>query len=309
MPQWAGSSWYYLRFIDPQNKKSLVDNKKEAYWSPVDMYVGGVEHATRHLIYARFWHKFLFDLGLVAKSEPFTQLKNQGLILGEDSRKMSKRWGNVINPDDMVKLYGADTLRLYEMFMGPFDQSKSWSTNNMMGCRRFVEKVWRSADKVSKGKVPEEKELTTLLHKTIKQVTEDIENFSYNTAISAMMILANEWEKREAIEAKDWQEFLKLLAPFAPHVAEELWSKLGQKTSIHLIKWPEFEAGKLISETTQLVIQINGKTRETIIVPTGLAEDEAVKMAQNNDKIAKWLNGQAPLKIIYIPNRLLNLVV
>lgn len=308
MPQWAGSSWYYLRYIDPKNTKTLVDKKKEKYWSPVDMYVGGTEHATRHLIYARFWHKFLFDIGVVSQLEPFAKLKNQGMILGADNRKMSKRWGNVVNPDDIVRDFGADTLRVYEMFMGPFEQGASWSVDNLMGARRFIEKIWRLAGKVTKKQMGDKK-LETLLHKTIKQVTVDINNFSYNTVVSALMILTNEWEKSEAVTVSDWQAFLKLLAPFAPHLAEELWSQSGQKNSIHLAKWPEYDESKLKSDTISLVVQINGKTREFLTVSTGLSEKEAVKMALANTKVQKWVGDEVPKKIIYIPNRLLNLVV
>jgi leucyl-tRNA synthetase len=326
MPQWAGSSWYYLRYIDPNNTKTLVDKKKEKYWSPVDMYVGGTEHATRHLIYARFWHKFLFDIGAVSQTEPFTELKNQGMILGSDNRKMSKRWGNVVNPDDIVRDFGADTLRVYEMFMGPFEQGASWSTDNLMGARRFVEKVWRLSGKVSgvrsriSGSLEKrlltsnslggpEKRLETLLHKTIKQATTDINNFNYNTVVSALMILTNEWEKTESIPKQDWLVFLKLLAPLAPHITEELWSHLKQKGSIHLAVWPIWDESKLISDTISLVIQVNGKTRETIVAPTNLSEKDALKMALDNDIVKKWVGVETPKKIIYIPNRLLNLVV
>ncbi len=312
MPQWAGSSWYHLRYIDPKNNKALVDKKKEKYWSPVDVYVGGTEHATRHLIYARFWHKFLFDIGAVSQTEPYARLKNQGMILGADNRKMSKRWGNVINPDDIVRDFGADTLRVYEMFMGPFEQGASWSTDNLMGARRFVEKVWRLSQRLRTAG-SSSKALEVLLHKTIKQVTSDIDNFNYNTAISALMILTNEWEKVGGVTKEDWLIFLKLFAPFAPHLAEELWSNPpaggGQKGSIHLAKWPEFDEKKLVSDTVTLVIQVNGKTRESIIVDRDTSQEEAVKMALNNDIIKKWVGEVVPKKIIYVPNRLLNLVV
>jgi leucyl-tRNA synthetase len=313
MPQWAGSSWYYLRYIDPKNSKKLVDKKKERYWSPVDMYVGGTEHATRHLIYARFWHKFLFDIGVVSQIEPFTQLKNQGMILGSDNRKMSKRWGNVINPDDIVRDFGADTLRVYEMFMGPFEQGASWSTDNLMGARRFVEKIWRLSSKVKtkiESKiVSDNKRIETLLHKTIKQVTADIDSFSYNTAVSALMILTNEWEKNESILEADWKIFLKLVAPFTPHLAEELWSSIGEKGSIHLAKWPKYNESKLKSDTVTLVVQINGKTRDSFTVPADIAEKEALALALSKDKIKKWVGDKAPKKVIYLPNRLLNIVI
>jgi leucyl-tRNA synthetase len=258
---------------------------------------------------------------MVSQPEPFARLKNQGMILGADNRKMSKRWGNVVNPDDIVRDFGADTLRVYEMFMGPFEQMASWSTDNLMGSRRFVEKVWRLSQKISAVRLltadgspigdlgSSEKRLETLLHKTIKQVTSDINNFNYNTVVSALMILANEWEKEEVIPVEAWQDFLKMLAPFAPHITEELWSRLESKGSIHLAKWPEYDEAKLASDSFSLVVQINGKTRETIIAPIGLTEAEAVKMALNNDKIKKWVGEDAPRKVIYIPNRLLNLVV
>ncbi|MFA5291347.1 MAG: alpha/beta fold hydrolase, partial [Candidatus Paceibacterota bacterium] len=305
MPQWAGSSWYFLRFIDPKNSKSIADIKKLDYWlgaglprsesssrdsaTGVDMYVGGTEHATRHLIYARFWHKFLQDIGVVNYPEPFAQLKNQGLILGEDNRKMSKRWGNVINPDDMVRLYGADTLRLYEMFMGPFELSKAWSTNNLMGSRRFVEKIWRLAGKVApvRSRISQdEKRLLTggdyLLHKTIKQVTDDINRFNFNTAVSALMILSNDWEKLDQIPVEDFKIFLKLLAPLAPHVAEELWHNLGETKSIHLSAWPVADPQKLISSEVKIVVQINGKVRATLNLPAGQSEESVVKLALTN---------------------------
>lgn len=331
MPQWAGSSWYYLRYIDPQNTKTLIAKNKDKYWSPVDVYVGGTEHATRHLIYARFWHKFLQDIGIVNYPEPFTQLKNQGLISGTDGRKMSKRWGNVVNPDDIVKNYGADTLRVYEMFMGPFEQGAVWSTDNLMGARRFVEKIWRLSQKVvdtsARSRISPERSPTSgslevglrsasddqLLHKTIKQVTTDINNFNFNTAVSALMILANDWDKKDHIALADYKIFLQLLAPLAPHLTEELWANPpaggGEKKSIHLSPWPQYDEQKLVSEQVNLVIQINGKVRASLLVARDLSEAEAVALALADDKIKKWLTDTAPQKFIYIPNRLLNLVV
>ncbi|MFA4834390.1 MAG: leucine--tRNA ligase, partial [Patescibacteria group bacterium] len=243
MPQWAGSSWYWLRYIDPKNDKALVDKKKEKYWSPVDFYVGGAEHATRHLIYARFWHKFLFDIGVVNYPEPFTRLQHVGLILAEDGRKMSKRWGNVINPDEVVEKYGADSLRVYEMFMGPFSGACAWNTNGLIGARRFLENVYKLRDKKlydCQGGDCKMKELglPKLLHKTIKKVSEDIENFHYNTAIAQMMIFVNFISGFEVLPRGAFRNFLKLLAPFAPHFAEELWHELGNKESIFKEKWP-----------------------------------------------------------------------
>lgn len=306
MPQWAGSSWYYLRYLDPDNSKTLVDKKKEAYWSPVDMYVGGAEHATRHLIYARFWHKFLLDIGVVNYPEPFNQLKNVGLIMGADGRKMSKRWGNVVNPDDVVRDYGADTLRIYEMFMGPFEQSNAWNTDNMMGARRFVERVWRLAGKVSSKAKRGEAE--SLVEQTIKKVTEDISAFSFNTAISAMMILSSALEREETVPQTYFENFLKILAPFAPHLTEELWHNLGHKKTIHLEEWPKFDPRKLKSAVTIYVVQINGKVRANLNLPTDSLEEEVKKVALENELVKKWLEGKTIKKVIFIKNKLINLV-
>jgi leucyl-tRNA synthetase len=307
MPQWAGSCWYYLRYMDPKNKKMLVDPKKEKYWSPVDVYVGGTEHATRHLIYARFWHKFLYDIGVVSQSEPFTQLRNQGLIMGPDGQKMSKRFGNVVNPDDIVKLYGADTLRVYEMFMGPFDQAISWSTDNMIGSRRFIERVWRLKNKVVK-KAELKKETESLFHKTIKKVGEDIQEFSHNTAVSSMMILLNALEAEENVDKDTYEKLLLLLAPFTPHIADELWSQLGHKKSIHIEKWPLFDEAKLVNDSFKITIQINGKFRG--VLETNNPEEAFVlKAIMEKPEIQKHLEGKEIVKQIYVKNRLVNFVV
>ncbi len=311
MPGWAGSSWYFLRYMDPKNKKVFADRKKIDYWQDVDMYVGGAEHATGHLLYARFWHKFLFDLGLVPTDEPFKSLRNQGLILGGDNRKMSKRWGNVVNPDDIVMTYGADTLRVYEMFMGPFEASLPWSTENIIGSRRFVEKVWRLAMKVSK--VPFDStfdtRLETLIHKTIQKVSDDIEHFAFNTAISAMMILVNEMEKSDATAQKDFEMFLKILTPFAPHVAEEIWHALGHKTLIVSETWPKVDAEKMKESQVKIVVQVNGKVRGEIIVALDTVESEIVTVAQALPAVDKWLLGNEIKKVVYVPLRLVNFVV
>lgn len=307
MPQWAGSSWYYLRYIDQNNTKDLVDKKKDSYWSPVDLYVGGTEHATRHLIYARFWHKFLYDIGVVNYPEPFTQLKNQGLIMASDGRKMSKRWGNVINPDDMVKNYGADTLRIYEMFIGPFEQSANWSTDNLIGSRRFIEKVWRLSNKNFGTK--KDAKLETILNQTIKKVTEDIENFSFNTAISAMMILANEMEKEPNINKKYFTAFLKILAPFAPHITEEIWLMLGGKESIHLEPWPEYDLEKIKEKEIKIIIQVNGKIKDLIVTQEEETEEQIVDKAQKLKKISNLLKGQKIKRTIFIKDKLVNFVI
>lgn len=310
MPQWAGSCWYYLRFIDPKNKKALVDKEKEKYWmeNGIDMYVGGAEHATRHLIYARFWHKFLYDIGAVSETEPFRELKSVGLILGEDNRKMSKRWGNVVNPDDVVALYGADTLRVYEMFMGPFSAEIPWATQNMIGSRRFIEKVWRLSGKVDK-KIKLDQETETLFNQTIKKVGEDINGFSFNTAISALMILANKFEEIEKIPTEAFSIFLRLVAPFAPHVADELWADLDNKKSIHLSKWPEFDAKKLENNQVKIAIQINGKVRSVVEVDRGLDEGSVRMIALKEPMVSKWLEGKEIKKVIFIPDKIINLIV
>lgn len=307
MPQWAGSSWYYLRYIDPKNNKNLIDKKKDKYWSPVDMYIGGTEHATRHLVYARFWHKFLYDIGIVNYDEPFSKIgRSLGLILGEDGRKMSKRWGNVINPDDVVALYGADTVRLYEMFMGPFEAEISWSTKNMIGTRRFLDKVFRLKKKVSDIEI--ENNLEKKLHQTIKKVTEDIEKLDFNTAVSALMILINDLDKLDRIPIKVYEIFLCLLAPFAPHLTEESWSFIGKKGSIHLQKWPQYSVSKAKEEDIKYPIQINGKTRAFISLHYDIKEGEALKKAKDNEIIKKWLKNKVILKVIFVPNRIVNIV-
>ncbi|MEI6420514.1 MAG: class I tRNA ligase family protein, partial [bacterium] len=308
MPQWAGSSWYYLRYIDPKNKKALMDKKKEKKWSPVDVYVGGTEHATRHLIYARFWHKFLYDIGVVNYKEPFTQLKNQGMILGSDNRKMSKRWGNVINPDDVVRDFGADTMRVYEMFMGPFSQEASWSTDNMVGSRRFIEKIWKLKENISTNKNEIKSEVDFVVNLTIKKVTEDILEFNFNTAVSAMMIMANEL-MTEKITRKHYELIIKIMAPFAPHVTEELWRSLGNKKTIHLDKWPIFDPTKIESDEVKIGVQINGKVRGEILVSKKAEQVEVEKLALELPEIKKWLNGVNVKKVIYIKGRILNIVV
>lgn len=303
MPQWAGSSWYYLRYMDPKNEEALVDPTKEKYWAPVDVYVGGAEHATRHLIYARFWHKFLQDIGVVSTPEPFTRLISVGLIQAEDGRKMSKRFGNVINPDDIVETYGADTLRIYEMFMGPFSDAIAWKTSSLIGARRFLERAWRlqesSAETESAG-------TERVLHQTIKKVGEDIQNFKFNTAISQMMIFVNEAEK-SGITKEQYQSFIALLAPFAPHIAEDIWHALGNDGSVHVAPWPQYDERKLLADEVTIVVQVNGKARATLTLPRDSAKD-AVEQAAHA-AAEKWLEGKSASKVIFVPNRLVNLVL
>lgn len=314
MPQWAGSCWYYLRYEDPTNKKELVAPKKEKYWSPVDLYVGGAEHATRHLIYARFWHKFLYDIGVVSETEPFRKLRSVGLIMGEDGRKMSKRFGNVVNPDDMVKTYGADTLRVYEMFMGPFEQQISWKTASMIGSRRFIERVWKLRQKVASEKTQKklaenpQKPISRLMHRTVKKVGDDIEAMRFNTAISSLMIAVNEIEKADTVLRDEYETILKLLAPFAPHVTEELWSSLGNKGSIHVSDWPKYDPAMLEEPEIEIVLQINGKSRGSFKAKAGASDTELEEMAKNSPDAKKWLENRVIRKVIVVPGRLVNIV-
>lgn len=308
MPGWAGSSWYFLRYMDPENTKAFAGEKALAYWKDVDVYVGGAEHATGHLLYSRFWHKFLFDMKLVPTKEPFKLLKNQGMILASDGRKMSKRWGNVINPDEVVATYGADTLRVYEMFMGPFEATLPWSTESIIGARRFVERVWRFADKVvASGKTSES--ALRQLHKTIKKVTDDIQSFSFNTAISALMICLNEFEKADAVHEKEYKQFVQLLAPFASHVAEELWDRFGEKGSIHLSSWPKHAEKYLVQDSVTLGVQINGRVRAELTVAADASKENIESQALALPRVAEYLAGQTPKKIIVVPGRVINIVV
>lgn len=317
MPGWAGSSWYFLRYMDPKNSKKFVSKDTSDYWNQVDMYVGGQEHATGHLLYSRFWTNFLYDMGYISFKEPFKKMKNQGMILGSDSRKMSKRWGNVVNPDDIVKNYGADTLRVYEMFMGPFDQMLPWSTESIIGSRRFLEKVWRIGYKILSSDSFSQKRKNTdnpssfqkLLHKTIKKVTEDIENFAFNTAISSMMILVNEMEKVENVSTQDFKLFLQILSPFAPHITEEIWTNMGENGTITKSLWPKWDEEKTTDEEIKLIIQVNGKVRSEIIISKGDDEDKAKTSALKDENIKKWIEGKEIKRIIVVKGRLINIVI
>jgi len=304
MPQWAGSSWYYLRYIDPKNEAALVDPEKEQKWQPVDVYVGG-DHAVRHLIYARFWHKFLYDQGVVTTLEPFQRLEFLGFILAEDGRKMSKRWGNVINPDDIVQLVGADTMRVYEMFMGPFENTIAWSQDGLAGARRFLERINGLAEHLTDD---EPKETLTLLHKTIRKVSDDIEAFKFNTAVSAMMIFLNQAEK-DGLSASSYRAFLRLLAPFAPHLADELWAASGQTGSIHQSEFPAFDETLATDEQVVIGVQINGKVRGEITLAPDADEATAVAAARSIGSISSRLHESDPERVIYVPGRILNLIV
>ena len=304
MPQWAGSCWYYLRYIDPKNIEALVDKNQEKKMMPVDVYVGGAEHATRHLLYARFWHKFLFDIGAVSTQEPFTKLVNVGLILASDGRKMSKRWGNVINPDDMVREFGADAFRLYEMFMGPFNQAIAWNTNGLTGTRRFLEKVWKVSQKIDDT---ENQEVESLLQETIKKVTEDIEEFRFNTAVSQLMIFVNALPGK--ISRSALERFLLLLSPFAPHVAEELWAELGQKESIFLSSWPTLDAEKIVTDSIKMAVQVNGKVRAVIEVTKDMTDAEIQALALAEEKVQVAIGDKEIKKVIIVPQKIVSIVV
>lgn len=313
MPQWAGSSWYYLRFIDPHNTEQIADPEKLKFWLPIDMYIGGAEHAVLHLLYARFWHKFLYDIGVVHTKEPFQRLFNQGMILGNNNEKMSKSKGNVVNPDDVVNKYGADTLRLYEMFMGPLDASIAWSEKGLEGSRKFLDRVWRLMID-EEGKLRDrittfnDGKLTKVYHQTVKKVTEDYEVMHFNTAISQLMVFVNEANKQEALPIEYMNGFVQLLAPVAPHIGEELWSRLGNEGSITYVPWPEYDEHHLVEDTLEIVIQINGKVRERMIVARDTSQKELEELALANETIQAQIEGKTIRKIIAVPNKLVNIV-
>jgi leucyl-tRNA synthetase len=309
MPQWAGSCWYYLRYISAKKPDRFIDKKEEKYWMNVDLYVGGAEHAVLHLLYARFWHKVLYDLEFLTHKEPFQRLMNQGLILGEDGEKMSKSRGNVINPDDVIKKYGADTLRLYEMFMGPFEAVKPWSTKSIEGSFRFAQKIYRIMEEGELIKGQPSEELTKLLHKTIKKVTEDTENFGFNTAISQMMILANEVQKEKKVSKPLMEKFALILSPYAPHLAEEVWEMLGHKKTLAYEKWPEYDEKLTIDDTFELVFSVNGRVRGKKEAPKDISKEDAIKAAHADENVQRNILGKEVVKEIYVPGKLVNIVV
>lgn len=313
MPQWAGSSWYYLRYIDPHNKTELANYEKLERWLPVDIYIGGAEHAVLHLLYARFWHKFLYDIGVVPTKEPFQKLYNQGMILGENNEKMSKSRGNVVNPDDVVAKYGADTLRLYEMFMGPLDASIAWSENGLEGSRKFLDRVWRLiVDENNKMRdritTLNDGKLDKVYHQTVKKVTEDYENLHFNTAISQLMVFVNEAYKVDALPYEYIEGFVQLLAPIAPHMGEELWAILGNEEGISYVAWPTYDESALVEDEIEVVFQINGKVRGKANVSRDLPKDELEKIAMNNETIKENIAGKTVRKVIVVPNKLVNIV-
>ena len=307
MPQWAGSSWYFLRYIDPHNDKCLADPEKLKYWMPVDWDNGGMEHVTRHVIYSRFWHHFLYDIGVVNTPEPYAKRSIQGLILGPDGDKMSKSKGNVVDPLDIVEEYGADTLRTYVLFMGDYGAATPWNENSVKGCKRFLERVAGFTDMLSEDK--ETEKLETPLHKTIKKVSSDIEDMKFNTAIAALMTLTNDVYNVGKISKEQLQTFIKLLCPFAPHLCEEMWEVTGGEGFLSLASWPTYEEAKTVDAQTEIGVQINGKLRGTVVIPTGADKEEVFAMAKADSRIASLVEGKTFVKEIYVPNRVVNFVV
>ncbi|MEK4254967.1 MULTISPECIES: leucine--tRNA ligase [unclassified Ureibacillus] len=314
MPQWAGSSWYFLRYIDPNNKEKLADEELLKRWLPVDIYIGGAEHAVLHLLYARFWHKFLYDIGVVPTKEPFQKLFNQGMILGENNEKMSKSRGNVVNPDDIVRSHGADTLRLYEMFMGPLDASVAWSTKGLDGARRFLDRIWRlfvNEDGTLSNKIQEsdDKTLEKVYHQTVKKVTEDYDHLHFNTAISQLMVFINECYKVEVVPKEYAEGFVKMLSPIAPHIGEELWSILGHEGTITYEPWPTYDESKLVDDEVEIVVQVNGKVRSKVKVAKDASKEQLEEIAKEDEKVKELVEGKEIVKVITIQGKLVNIVV
>ena len=305
MPQWAGSSWYFLRYTDPHNKEALASKEALKYWLPVDWYNGGMEHTTLHLLYSRFWHKFLYDQGIVPTKEPYQRRTSHGMILGENGEKMSKSRGNVVNPDDIVQAYGADTLRTYEMFIGAFDLSASWSEDGVKGCRRFLERVWK-LQTIMTGEEGYSADMETKMHQTIKKVSQDFESLKYNTAIAAMMALINDFYKKNAVTKGEYKTLITLLNPVAPHITEELWQIIGGEGRVYQNTWPEYDEAKTVESTVEIAVQVNGKTRATLKIGKEDAKDDV--LAKAKETIADKLEGKNIIKEIYVPGRIVNIV-
>ena len=306
MPQWAGSSWYFLRYTDPHNANALADMDKLKYWMPVDWYNGGMEHVTRHMIYSRFWHHFLYDIGVVNTPEPYAKRSIQGLILGPDGDKMSKSKGNVVDPLDIVEEYGADTLRTYVLFMGDYGAATPWSENSVKGCKKFLDRVAGLTDILSEESVSDELEMK--LHRTIKKVSSDIENLKFNTAIASLMTLINEITAEGHLSKDDLTIFIKLLSPFAPHICEEIWEFIGGEGLLAVSEWPKYDEGKTIAKTVEIGVQVNGKVRGTIVIPNGCEKEKAFEIAKADERIASFLEGKNLIKEIYVPNKIVNFV-
>ncbi|MDU7139959.1 MAG: leucine--tRNA ligase [Finegoldia magna] len=307
MPQWAGSSWYYLRYTDPHNDEAIASKENLDYYTPVDWYNGGMEHTTLHLLYSRFWHKFLYDIGVVPTKEPYMKRTSHGMILGDNNEKMSKSRGNVVNPDDIVRDFGADTLRCYEMFIGDFEKSAPWSENGVKGCRKFLDKVWRTQELVDGDSNFEKME--TLIHQTIKKVSEDYENLKFNTAIAQLMTLLNEFNNLDKISKEQYKIFLILLNPVCPHITEEIWQRMGYEGYVHESSWPEYDESKTILDVIELPIQVNGKLRATVEINREASEDEVYEKAVKDDVVAKYLENKNVVKKIYVKGRIFNIIV
>ena len=306
MPQWAGSSWYFLRYVDPHNTEALADRKKMEYWMPVDWYNGGMEHVTRHMIYSRFWHHFLYDMGIVNTPEPYAKRSAQGMILGSDGDKMSKSKGNVVDPLDIVNEYGADALRTYVLFMGDYGAAAPWNDSSVRGCKRFLERVAGLTDIMTEE--PAAKDMEVKIHKAIKKVSSDIEAMKFNTAIACLMTLINEIYAVGKISKDDLVIFIKLLCPFAPHLCEEIWETIGGEGLLSLSQWPEYEKSKTVEDSIEIGVQVNGKVRGTIVIPNGCAKEEALELAKKDERVASFLEGKTLVKEIYVPNKIVNFV-
>lgn len=315
MPQWAGSCWYFLRFIDPHNDKAMADPEKLKEWLPIDIYIGGAEHAVLHLLYSRFWHKFLYDIGVVPTKEPFQKLFNQGMILGENNEKMSKSKGNVVNPDDIVNSHGADTLRMYEMFMGPLDASIAWSTKGLDGSRRFIDRVYRLFVNESgelNDKIVDTSKATSMervYHQTVKKVTEDYEGLRFNTGISQLMVFINEAYKADVLPKKYMEDFVKMLSPITPHIAEELWEKLGHSETLTYEAWPTYDESKLVDDEVEIVLQVNGKNKEKLLIASDATKEQMEELALANEVIKELIEGKIIVKMIAVPGKLVNIVI
>ena len=307
MPQWAGSSWYFLRYMDPHNDKALASPEALKYWSPVDWYNGGMEHTTLHLLYSRFWHKFLYDIGVVPTKEPYAKRTSHGMILGENGEKMSKSRGNVVNPDEIVDTYGADTMRLYEMFIGDFEKAAPWSPKSIKGCRRFLERVWALADKVQDGDTYSEQH-EVLMNRTIKKVGEDADNLKANTAIAALMTMLNEFYDK-GVNKAEYKTFLALLNPFAPHITEELWQQMGETGLLSVAPWPTYDEAKTVESMVELAVQVNGKLKCTIKLAVDADKQTAIDTALAEEKVQHVIEGKQIVKQIVVPGKIVNLVV
>ena len=307
MPQWAGSSWYFLRYMDPHNDNALASEEALKYWSPVDWYNGGMEHTTLHLLYSRFWHKFLYDIKVVPTPEPYAKRTSHGMILGENGEKMSKSRGNVVNPDDIVNTYGADTMRMFEMFIGDFENAAPWNSSSIKGCRRFIERFCGLADMVKGDAV--RPELESAFHKTIKKVGEDIETLKFNTAIAALMSLINDIYASGSVTKEELKIFTALISPFAPHAAEEVWSeaKLGDGFA-SVTKWPSYDESKCKDDTVEIAVQVNGKIRDKIMVPVDIEQNGAIALAKESEKVKPFIDGKNIIKEIYVKGKLINIV-